>query len=132
MADLFQILFFVGRLILGSFFIFNAVNHFRMREALTGYAKSKGFPFSEFGVPFSGLMILLGGLSFIFGFYPKIGVLLVSAFLLVVTFSIHNFWAVSEEEKMMQMTQFMKNMAILGASLMLLAIPEPWPLSLGF
>ena len=132
MADLFQILFFAGRLILGSFFIFNAVNHFRMREALTGYAQSKGVPFSGFGVPFSGLMILFGGLSFIFGFYPKIGVLLVSVFLLVISFSIHNFWALSGDDRMLQQINFMKNMALLGACLMFLAIPEPWPLSFGF
>jgi len=32
---------------------------------------------------------------------------------------------------MMEQVQFMKNMAILGAILMLLAIPTPWPMSLG-
>jgi hypothetical protein len=31
----------------------------------------------------------------------------------------------------MDKIQFMKNMAILGAVLMLLAIPTPWSLSLG-
>jgi hypothetical protein len=30
------------------------------------------------------------------------------------------------------MTNFTKNMGLLGALLMLLVIPGPWPLSLGF
>ena len=132
MADIYQILFVAGRLILGLFFIMSGFNHFKMREALTGYAKSKGFPFAGFGVPFSGLMIIFGGLSFILGIYPKIGILLVSLFLLVVTFSMHNFWALSGDDRMMQMTQFMKNMALLGVALMFLAIPEPWYFSFTF
>jgi hypothetical protein len=34
--------------------------------------------------------------------------------------------------KMMQMINFMKNLALWGAILALLFIPQPWPFSLGY
>jgi hypothetical protein len=44
----------------------------------------------------------------------------------------HNFWAETDQmTKMMQMTQFVKNMGLMSSALMFLAIPQPWPLSLG-
>ena len=47
------------------------------------------------------------------------------------TFPMHNFWAVSDPQmKHAEMINFLKNMAIVGALLLLLAIPQPWPFSL--
>jgi hypothetical protein len=42
----------------------------------------------------------------------------------------HAFWQAEGQVRTMDQIQFMKNLAILGAILMLLAIPTPWPLSL--
>jgi hypothetical protein len=43
----------------------------------------------------------------------------------------HNFWKLEDPQlRMADKINFMKNMALLGAILMLLAIPSPWPLSL--
>jgi len=42
----------------------------------------------------------------------------------------HNFWKIEDQNmKMTEMVSFMKNMALLGADLMFLAISEPWALS---
>ena len=39
----------------------------------------------------------------------------------------HNFWAITEPNmKMMETVNFYKNMALLGAVLMILFIPLPW------
>jgi hypothetical protein len=44
----------------------------------------------------------------------------------------HNFWADQDQQtRQSNEIQFQKNLALLGASLMLLLIPEPWVLSLG-
>jgi hypothetical protein len=48
------------------------------------------------------------------------------------SFFMHNFWAIQEPQaKMMEMVNFMKNMGLLGLVLMTIAIPRPWPMSLG-
>ena len=48
-------------------------------------------------------------------------------FLLAVSFQIHNYWNVDDAQmKQVDQINFMKNMALVGALLMLLAIPQPW------
>jgi len=74
----------------------------------------------------------LRGLSLLLGYHPTIGAGLLVIFLLGVSFGIHNFWTVQDQQaKLGEMTNFLKNMAILGLLLMTLAIPRPWLLSLG-
>jgi hypothetical protein len=44
----------------------------------------------------------------------------------------HAFWGVRDAQaKMGEQINFMKNVALLGLVLMLTAIPQPWPISLG-
>jgi putative oxidoreductase len=75
-------------------------------------------------------MLLLGGKS-VLGAYPTVGIILLIIFLLGASFQIHNYW----KEKNAQARQadkinFMKNMALVWALLMILILPQPWPLSL--
>ena len=97
---------------------------------MAGYAKSKGVPMPEITIPLTGLLLLLGGLSLLLGIYPYIGVALIIIFLVPVTFMMHNFWAVPQEQKMADMVHFLKNIALIGSALMFLAISEPWAFSL--
>jgi uncharacterized membrane protein YphA (DoxX/SURF4 family) len=124
-------LLLLGRIILGGFFIYSGVNHFIGFETMTQYAKMKGVPFPAIAQGMTGLMLLLGGLSIMFGIYPFVGIILLVAFLLPVSLMMHNFWKLEEpQQRMADKINFMKNMALLGAILMLFAIPSPWPLSL--
>jgi len=43
----------------------------------------------------------------------------------------HRFWGVDQQTAMMQMPNFLKNIALAASAMMFLAIPQPWPLSLG-
>ncbi|MBI2145907.1 DoxX family protein [Candidatus Woesearchaeota archaeon] len=126
----YEILFLIGRVIVGLYFIMNGFNHFAKMKMMVGYAKSKNVPLAKLAVPATGLLLLLGGLSFLLGYYPQIGVLLIAVFLIPVSFIMHNFWAVPPEQKMVEMVNFMKNMALLGSALMFLAISTPWAFSL--
>jgi uncharacterized membrane protein YphA (DoxX/SURF4 family) len=124
-------IFLVGRLLLGGYFVFNAFNHFSNVAMMTGYAQSKGVPAAKAAVLFSGLLLLVGGLSILLGVYPMIGTLAIALFLLTVTFMMHAFWKVQDPmARMGEMVNFTKNLALLGGTLMLLAIPQPWSLSL--
>lgn len=120
-------LFLLGRIIYGGYFTMMGLMHFMKINDLAGYAKSKKIPAPKFMVGFSGLFIFFGGLGIIFGAYAEIAVILISVFLVVVAFKMHNFWAIKDPNmRMAEMTQFLKNMALFGAALMLLAIPNPW------
>ena len=127
-----EVLFLIGRIIVGAFYLFNAVNHFTNLEMLSGYAASKGVPAPKVAVIGTGLLLLIGGLSILLGYQPVIGVAAIVIFFLGVTFKMHNFWAIEDQQmRMVEMVNFMKNMALMGSALMFLAIPQPWPFSLG-
>jgi putative oxidoreductase len=125
-------LFLIGRIVLGLFYLFNASNHFFNLKMMSGYTKSKGVPFPTLATLGTGAMLLLGGLSVMLGVYPDVGVALLVIFLVPTAFIMHNFWTVGDQQaRMMEMIQFMKDMALAASALMFLAIPEPWALSLG-
>lgn len=101
-------------------------------EMMSGYAGSKGVPAPKLAVIVSGLLLLVGGLSILLSFQPLIGVIALVIFFLPVTFMMHNFWAVEEEQiKRAEMVNFTKNLALMGSALMFLVIPTPWPFRLG-
>lgn len=123
-------IFFIGRLLLGGFFLFNAYNHLFKSESLAGYAKSKGVFSPKLAVIGSGLLLLFGGYTIITGVRVTAGIAALALFLIPTTFSMHAFWKEEGQARMMDQVQFTKNLAILGAVLMLLAVPTPWPMSL--
>lgn len=124
-------IFIIGRLLLGGYFVFGAFNHFKMITMMSGYAQSKGVPSPKAAVAFSGFLLLVGGLSILLGIYPRVGVIALVLFLVPVTFMMHAFWKIQDPQmKMGEMVNFTKNLALLGAVLMLLSIPEPWSTSL--
>ena len=133
MSSIPNIAFLVGRVIAGCFFLMNGFNHFAQLNMMTGYAKSKGVPAPALAVGGSGVLLFLGGLSLLLGYHPTIGAALLVTFLLGVSFGIHNFWTVQDQQaKQVEMTNFLKNMAILGLLLMTVAIPRPWLMSLRY
>jgi putative oxidoreductase len=120
-------LFILGRILLGGYFIMSGYNHFSHLKMLSGYAASKKVPMASAAVVITGLMMLLGGLGILLGGWVDLSVLLIAVFLVITTLQMHQFWTVHEPmAKMSEQINFMKNMALLGATLMLLAIPLPW------
>jgi putative oxidoreductase len=117
-----SIILYLGRLLFGGYFLFSGFNHFKMLNMMAGYAQSKGVPMAKGAVAFSGLLLLIGGASLLFYVYPVIGLSALILFLLPVTFMMHAFWKIQDPtSKMHEMVNFMKNMALFGAVLLLLA-----------
>lgn len=120
-----------GRLVFGGYFLYNGINHFVNRPMLAGHARTKGVPAADVAVIVSGLLITAGGLSILSGRQPKVGAGLIAAFLLGVSPQMHAFWSEQDAaQRMHDMVDFTKNMALVGASLLLIGHPEPWPLRL--
>ena len=127
-----QSLFLIGRLLYGGFFLFNGFRHFAGAGQMAPYAASRNVPAPRAAILGSGVLLLLGGASILLGAWPRLGVLCIALFLIPVTFMMHNYWKDTDPQmRMMNQIQFHKNLALLGAALMILLISEPWPLSLG-
>jgi putative oxidoreductase len=125
-----EAVFLIGRIILGGFFIMSGMKHFTNFAMMKDYSASKGAPLPGASVAGTGTMLLLGGLSLLLGVCPEVGVILLVLFLLGASFIMHNFWAVKDAQaRAGEMVNFMKNFALIGALLMILAIPQPWAFS---
>ena len=124
--------FLVARVVFGVIFAFFGLNHFLNAETMVGYAGAKGVPAPNLMVPATGGMLLFGGLGVLLGVFPTLAAGAVVVFLLVTTPLMHDFWAASDAERMTEMTQFLKNVALLGAAAGFLALSgSPWPLAVG-
>jgi putative oxidoreductase len=125
-----EILFLVGRITFGGYFIMAGLNHFKYKKSMARYASSKGVSSPEFAVMGTGLLMLLGGLGVLLGVYTQVALWLLIIFLVPASFKMHNFWTVQDPAaKMSEQINFMKNMALAGAALMMMFISEPWVLS---
>ncbi|MFC4989153.1 DoxX family protein [Saliphagus infecundisoli] len=125
------LVFLVGRVVFGVLLVFQGFNHFQNTEAMSGYARSKGVPAPRASVLLSGGMLIFGGLGIILGAFPAIAAGAVAIFLLVTTPMMHDFWAVPEDQQQSEMTHFIKNVELFGASLVFLVLSsEHWAYAL--
>jgi putative oxidoreductase len=75
--------------------------------------------------------MLLGGASLLLGFKPKLGTVALIGFLAGVSPITHDFWRAEDpNQRMNDMINFTKNMALLGGATALMGVEEPWPASI--
>ena len=118
-----DIVLIVGRVLFSLLFISSGVAHLTKLEAMTGYAQYKKVPAAKLSVIATGLMLIIGGLYVALGIYADLGALLLAIFLLLSAFKMHDFWTISDEQaKQSEMTSFMKNLALAGASLIIFVL----------
>ena len=124
-------LFLFARILFGGFFLMNGVNHFMKAGAYTKYAASQKVPAPAAAVLGAGTLLVLGGMSILLGLFPVVGFWLIVAFLVGVTPMMHRFWSISDPgQRAIEQAQFMKNVALLGAALMMIVFTSfmgPWP-----
>lgn len=125
-----KIPFLLGRIVFGGFFLYNGINHFMQRKSLAQYAQAKKVPRPDVAVSASGIALLIGGASILLGIKPKVGALAIAGFLAGVSPMVHDFWRMEDpNQRMNEMVNFSKNLALLGAALALMSVEEPWPVS---
>jgi putative oxidoreductase len=123
--------FLIGRLLFGGFFLYNGINHLRNRKQMAPYAGSKGVPAPELSVALTGVPLIVGGASLLLGVKPKLGALAILGFLAGVSPIMHDFWSKEDpNERMNDMVNFSKNLALAGGALALMGVEEPWEASI--
>ncbi|MDY6765161.1 MAG: DoxX family protein [Halobacteria archaeon] len=102
-------------------------------EEMTGYAAHKGVPAPGVAVVVSGAILVAGGIGIIVGAFPVLSAGAIAVFLTVSALTMHDFWNSGDpEEQQSEMTQFLKNAALTGGALILLAIGGAnWPFAVG-
>lgn len=116
-------LFLIGRVIIALFYGMTSVAHFMQLENMTAHTKSKGVPFPKLAVLGSSILLLVIAVTIGFAFYPLIGIITSVIFYIGVTPVMHSFWKIEDAmQKQSEMAAFMKNMALMAASLIFIAI----------
>jgi putative oxidoreductase len=114
-----DVVFLIGRILFGLLFIFSGLMaHLIGYRQGVQYARMYNVPVAQLGVPLTGVMAVAGGAMVVLGLWGDLGALLIAAFLLLITPLMHAFWKETEEQqKQLQMVNFNKNFALLGAAL---------------
>jgi len=109
-----------GRIFFSLIFLNSGFFHFAPQTI--AYARSMGVPMPALLVPLSGIIAIAGALSIMLGYKARLGAWLLVIFLLPVTFMMHAFWQIADPMmQQVQMSMFMKNIAMLGGALIIAA-----------
>jgi putative oxidoreductase len=114
----------IGRVMLSMIFLMSAVgNKIPNFSEVAKYMTSEGVPAASFMLVGAIVFLIAGSLSIALGFKARVGAVLLIVFLVLATYFFHDFWAFAPDSKefQMQMIQFMKNLALAGAMVMLVA-----------
>jgi putative oxidoreductase len=120
-VDAQDVLLLLARVALGAIFVQSG---FGKLTDLAGFAaglEGMGVPMPFVAGVIGACIEFLGGLALVLGAWTRLAAILVAGFTVVATLLAHRFWAVPPEEQMMQSIQFMKNLAIVGGLLAVVA-----------
>lgn len=123
----------LGRIFFVVLFLTSGIGHLTRTGAMTGYAKSKGLPMPGPAVIVSGLLFLLGSLSVLLGVKAWLGALAIAVTTFLTAVLMHAYWKETDgQARMTEMVQFNKDLALSGASLMLVVLFHEFSAQLGW
>jgi uncharacterized membrane protein YphA (DoxX/SURF4 family) len=120
-----DVVFLIGRILFALLFVSSGFMAHLGKGGKVGrdYARSLGAPAPDILVPLSGVAIIAGGAMIALGIWADLGALLVIGFLVSITPIMHAFWKVDDpQEQQIQSAMFFKNVALLGAALIIFYI----------
>ena len=119
----------VARLLLSAVFMYSAVtSKIPQFSSTVVYMEREGVPNPKFALFGAIGLLLLGGLSLVLGAWTRIGAGFLLVFLGAATYYFHDYWTIADAaQRQAQLIQFMKNLAIGGGLLSLIAFGGgPW------
>jgi putative oxidoreductase len=111
----------IGRILISQVFVLSGINFIMNFAVMEAIVKSGGLPLSPVATAGAAAIELLGGLAVLFGFQTRVAAWILFLFLIPTTLIFHNFWAVAGPDRIAQLINFQKNLAIMGGLLVLAA-----------
>jgi putative oxidoreductase len=111
----------VGRILLGAIFLMSGIAKLTDSSGTIQHMQGAGIPNADLLVWIAGVAEVLGGLSLMTGLLARVGAIGLIAFTALATYYFHAFWKLEGAERLPQMVNFMKNLAIVGGLLLLVA-----------
>jgi putative oxidoreductase len=112
----------VGRIMLCTIFLLSALaNKIPNFRGVASVMAKEGIPAPQFMLVGAIVFLIAGSLSIVLGFKARFGAVLLLAFLILATYFFHDFWTMEGKDQQEQMIQFMKNLGLMGAMLLIIA-----------
>lgn len=112
----------VGRALVGALFVVSGIGKILGFAGVAGWMASMGLPFASLLLAATIALEVGGGLALVTGFQARWASLGLALFLVPVTLIFHAFWGAGAAEFQNQLNHFLKNVAILGAMLVIFDI----------
>ncbi|MEP6997842.1 MAG: DoxX family protein [Betaproteobacteria bacterium] len=116
-----DILALLGRALLAAIFVYSGFGKITAFQDSVGYVAAAGLPMPQVMILLAIVVEFVGGLALLIGFRARWAALAFVIFLIVITPIFHNFWSAPSAEVMSQQGNFIKNIAIIGGMLMMMA-----------
>lgn len=111
----------LGRILLSAIFVMSGVHKLTAWSETVQQMENEGMPFVPVLLVGAIVFELGGGLLVLFGGWTRLGAAMLIIFLIPTTLIFHDSWTYEGQEQQMQMINFMKNLAIMGGLLVVLA-----------
>ena len=111
----------VGRLLLAVIFILSGLSKIPGWEGTLGYMATKGIPAPGLFLFCAIVIELIAGICLLVGYRSRESALLLFLYLVPVTLIMHKFWGLAPADSQMQLINFLKNVAIMGGLLQVVA-----------
>ena len=120
-----------GRVALCAIFLSSALlNKIPNFMNVVAHMEKEGVPLPRIALVITITLLIIGSIFVIIGYKARLGALMLLVFLIAATFYFHDFWNMDAESAYVQQIMFMKNLSIMGAMLLILAMGSgPWSLS---
>jgi putative oxidoreductase len=110
----------LGRALLGMLFFISGINKIFGFSYVAGWMASSGVPAAQLFLILTIVLEVFGGLMLITGFKARYAAIAIALFLVPVTMLFHAFWSAGAADFQNQLTQFLKNLAVMGGLLMVI------------
>jgi putative oxidoreductase len=110
----------LGRGCLAALFLQSGVDKLLHYDKTLKLMAGMGMPFAEWLLPPAILILLAGGLMLLAGWKARWAALALIVFMIPATLVFHSFWTYPQAQFVNQFHHFFKNLAIIGALLMVL------------
>jgi putative oxidoreductase len=110
-----------GRVVLAALFLWSGYAKLAYMDGNVGYMKAYGMPAAELLIWPALLVELVAGAMLLVGWKARWAALALALFTLTATFIFHAYWGVPADQALNQQIHFMKNLAVFGGLLGVLA-----------
>jgi putative oxidoreductase len=110
-----------ARVLLALMFVLAGFSKFAGLEGTAGYIASKGLPLAGLLAIATAALEVVAGLALALGLQARWAAGALALFTLAASFLFHNFWAMPADQAFVNQLMFLKNLAVTGGLLMVVA-----------